>query len=146
MGTFLSSSGYDHERYAAQVLSGGILTSASSDDTEARMIGRVVAACGRGWRETTGYPTTTGPVDATAHDLALQEWEHQHARPSLQRARVWKWDQRRTVLVGLAEVDRAAAGYELSRAEARDLLTWTRNRLAQASELVRQLHEPLDAP
>jgi len=148
MGTFLISygdEGYDHERYAAQVLSDGTLTSTYSNDTEARMIGRVVA-CGCGWRGTTGYPTTTGPFDASAHDLALEEWEHQHARPTLQRARIRKGDQLRTVLVGLAEVHRAAAGYELSRAQQRDLLTRTQDRLAPASELIRQLHAPLDAP
>ena len=148
MGTLFTGygdEGYDHEGYAAQVLSDDTLTSTSSYDTEQRMIGWVVA-CGCGWTGTTAYPTTTGPFDATAHDLALKEWEHQYARPTLQRARTRKGNQLRTVLVGLAEVHRAAAGGGLSRAQQRDLFGLTLDRLARASELVRQLRAPRDAP
>lgn len=147
MGTFLDGFGddaYDHEGYAAQVLSDGTLTCTYSDDTEARMIGRVVAACVCGWSGTTRYPTTTGPFDQTAHDLALAEWEHRHARPTLERAQAGKWEQLRAVLARLADSHQAAAGGGLTRGEQRDLLGLTLDRLARATELGRQLREPLD--
>jgi len=148
MGTFVTGygdEGYDHEGYAAQVLSDGTLTNTSSNDTEARRSGQVVA-CGCGWRGTTRYATITGPLDAAAHNLALEEWEHQYVRPTLERAWVRKGDQLRTVLVGLADLHRAAAGGGLPRAQQRDLLTRTLDRLARPSELVGQLRAPRDTP
>lgn len=146
MGVILTSFGddaYDHEGYAAHVLSDGSLTGTYSDATEARMIGRVVAACGCGWSGTTRYPTTTGPFDETALELALDEWEHQHARPTLERAQAVKWNQLRAVLVRLADSHRAAAGGGLSTDQQRDLLELTLDRLARATELAHQLGESL---
>jgi hypothetical protein len=95
MGTILASYGddaYDHEGYAAQLLDDGSLTGTYSNDTEPRMVGQVVAACGCGWTGTTRYPTT-GPFDEAAHDLALAEWERDHARPTLQGLQVDHWDR-----------------------------------------------------
>lgn len=88
MGTVLTGygdAGYDHEGYAAQVLNDNSITGTYSDKTKPRMIGQVVAACDCGWTGTTRYPTTTGPVDQDAEQLALTEWEHTHARPTLRR-------------------------------------------------------------
>src|SRR2546421_12658012 len=106
MGTILTSFGddaYDHEGYAAQVLSDSSLTGTYSDDTEARMIGSVVAVCGCGWSGTTRYPTTSGPFDETANELALGEWEREHARPVMEGRRADTWDRLRTLLRQLAE-------------------------------------------
>src|SRR3954452_19215677 len=105
MGRFLDGFGddaYDHEGYAAQVLNDGTLTSTYSDDTEPRMIGQVVPACGCGWTGTTRYPTT-GPFDETAKELALGEWEREHARPVLDGQRVGIWEHLRTGVRQLAE-------------------------------------------
>lgn len=151
MGRFLTSFGasaYDHEGYAAQVLSDGTLTSTYSDDTEPRMIGQVVPACGCGWTGTTRYPAT-GPFDETAKELALGEWEREHARPVLEGHRVGIWEQLRTGVRQLAEshatVTRARFS-DLSAAEQRALLDRTLASLERATELTRQLREPRDMP
>ncbi|MPZ67338.1 MAG: hypothetical protein GEU83_18160 [Pseudonocardiaceae bacterium] len=87
MGRFLTSygrAGYEHEGYAAQVLDDGSLTSEHSNETAARMIGQVIAACDCGWVGTTRYPTRE-ECDEAAEELALQEWEHNHVRPVLEQ-------------------------------------------------------------
>jgi hypothetical protein len=88
VGTIFTSygdAGYDHEGYAAQVLDDGSLTGTYSRETCARMLGRVVAACGCGWTGTTRYPCPE-PFDEAAEELALHEWEWAHARPILEQA------------------------------------------------------------
>jgi hypothetical protein len=88
MGTVLTGygdAGYDHEGYAAQVLDDNSITGTYSDTTKPRMIGQVVAACDCGWTGKTRYPITTRPFDQDAEQLALTEWEHTHARPTLRR-------------------------------------------------------------
>lgn len=105
MGVILTSYGddaYDHGGYAAQLLDDGSLTSTYSDDTIPRMVGRVVAACECGWAGSTRYPTRT-PFDDAAHELALGEWEHTHARPTLDGLRSGTWDQVGAVIRRLAE-------------------------------------------
>jgi hypothetical protein len=149
MGTLLTSygdDGYDHEGYAAQVLDDGSLTGTDSDDTEPRMVGQVVAACGCGWTGTTRYPTTTGPFDEAAHDLALAEWERDHARPILEGLRADHWDRLRTLVRQLAESHASTTRTRfsgLSRVEQRELLDRTLARLGQATTLAHQLREPL---
>jgi hypothetical protein len=82
--TCYGDAGYDHEGYAAQVLDDGTLTGNYSDETEARMVGQVVAACGCGWTGATRY-SCPEPFDEAAEDLALAEWEQSHARPVLEQ-------------------------------------------------------------
>ncbi|MDQ3762178.1 MAG: hypothetical protein M3460_10950 [Actinomycetota bacterium] len=151
MGRILDSYGdvaYDHEGYAAQVLDDRTLTSTYSHDTERRMIGQVVPACGCGWTGTTRYPTT-GPFDETAKELALGEWERQHARPVLEGQRVEIWEQLRTGVRQLAEshatITRARFS-DLSPAEQRVLLDRALASLERAIELARQLREPVGLP
>lgn len=147
MGTILTRYGdaaYDHEGYAAQVLDDGSLTSAYSDDTIPRMLGRVVAACGCGWTGCTRYPAT-GPFDSAAEELALAEWEHTHARPILERLHAEKWDQLRALLRRLADSHSTATHAVLSDllpAARRDLIEGTLAALEAATELARQLREP----
>jgi len=88
MGTILSGygdTGYEHEGYVGQLLDDGTITATYSAQTEARMTGQVVAACGCGWSGTTRYPTRE-LFDEQAHELALGEWEHTHAVPALSAA------------------------------------------------------------
>lgn len=147
MGTILASYGddaYDHEGYAAQLLDDGSLTGTYSNDTEARMVGQVVAACGCGWTGTTRYPTTQ-PFDDTAHDLALAEWERDHARPTLEGLQVDHWDRLRTMVRQLAESHATTTRTRfsgLSPVEQRELLDRTRNVLHHAIQLVQQLRGP----
>ena len=105
MGTLLTSYGddaYDHEGYAAQVLDDGSLTSTYSDDTRPRMVGQVVAACGCGWTGTTRYPEPQRYAEV-AEELALAEWERDHARPILEGLRADHWARLRTMVRELAE-------------------------------------------
>src|SRR5881397_3778549 len=88
MGTILTGYGdaaYEHEGYAAQVLDDGSITGTYSAQTKPRMIGAVVAACDCGWQGSTRYPTRE-LFDEDAEQLALAEWEHQHALPTLRTA------------------------------------------------------------
>ncbi|MGH3979924.1 MAG: hypothetical protein ACRDRZ_13145 [Pseudonocardiaceae bacterium] len=111
MGTFLTSygdAGYDHEGYAAQVLDDGTITGTYGSDTKPRMIGQVVAACGCGWAGTTRYACPE-PFDEHAEQLALAEWEHTHAVPTLQRAQHADLTRLQALLGSLA-VEVAAPG------------------------------------
>lgn len=148
MGTFLSDYGddaYDHEGYAAQVLDNSSLTSTYSTETMARMIGQVVAACDCGWTGSTRYPTTD-PFDEAAEELALAEWEHDHARPTLDAGHARKWDRVHRVLAArAAELARYEAG-GLSAAARRSVLKATLASLDEAAQLVRELLEPLAQP
>jgi hypothetical protein len=147
MGTILTSYGDDaddHEGYAAQLLDDGSVTGTYSNDTQARMVGQVVAACGCGWTGSTRYPTT-GPFDGTARDLALAEWERDHARPTLQGLRVDHWDRLRTMVRRLAESHATTTRTRfsgLSPVEQRELLDRTRTVLHHAIQLVQQLRGP----
>jgi hypothetical protein len=151
MGTILESYGddaYDHEGYVAQVLVDGSLTSTYSDDTKPRMVGQVVAACGCGWTGTTQYPTTAGPFDEAAQDLALTEWERDHARPLLEGLRADHWARLRTLVRQLAEFHATTTRTRfsgLSPVQQRELLGRTLARLGDATALVRQLREPLES-
>jgi hypothetical protein len=143
MGTILTSygeAGYAHEGYAAQVLDDGTLTATYSAETEARMLGQVIAACGCGWTGAAGYPCPE-PFDEQAHDLALAEWEHDHARPLLEHAQRRGLDdltrQLRDLHVG---VDLSAAA---NRRELAEQLQRTLRRLAAATELAGRLHQQI---
>lgn len=144
MGTFITcygDAGYDHEGYAAQVLDNGSLTSEYSDETEPRMVGQVVAACGCGWTGTTRYPCPE-PFDEAAEQLALAESEHTHARPVLEQAQ-------RAQLGRLRELARRAAAQlpadtgEVSRSarQLADQLTHAAELLQSATALARRLAE-----
>jgi hypothetical protein len=148
MGRILVSYGddaYDHEGYVAQVLDDGSLTATYSNDTTARMIGQVVAACDCGWTGTTRYPAT-GPFDEAADELALGEWERDHARPTLEGLRAEHWDRLRTLVRQLAESHATTTRTRfsaLSPVEQRELLNRTLTGLDRATTLARQLREPL---
>jgi hypothetical protein len=148
MGTFLTSygdAGYGHEGYAAQVLDDGALTSCYSDETEARMVGQVVAACGCGWTGTTRYPCPE-PFDEAAHELALGEWEQSHARPVLQRVQQADLDrlQRRLQDLGTAQL----SGGDRSARQLAEQLGQVTCALETAADLARRLagqaHEQAD--
>jgi hypothetical protein len=129
-----------------QVLDDGSLTGTYSDDTESRMVGQVVAACGCGWAGSTRYPTTTGPFDEAAHDLALTEWERDHARPILEGLRADHWARLRTMVRELAESHATTTRTRfsgLSPAEQRELLDRTLARLGHATRLAHRLRGPL---
>lgn len=92
-------------------------------------------------------PTTRPPPARSTRppfELALTEWEHTHARPTLERAQSGKWDQLRAVLTRLADSHHAAQGGGLTRVEQRDLLGLTLDRLARATKLARQLRTALE--
>jgi hypothetical protein len=147
MGSILTSYGddaYDHEGYVAQVLDDGSLTGTYSTDTTARMIGQVVAACDCGWTGSTRYPAT-GPGDETAQELALGEWERDHARPALEDLRAENWDRLRTLVRQLAESHATTTRTRfrgLSPSEQGELLDRTLAGLKRATTLARQLREP----
>jgi hypothetical protein len=147
MGSILARYGdaYDHEGYVAQVLDDGSLTATYSNDTTARMIGEVVAACDCGWTGSTRYPST-GPCDETAQELALGEWERDHARPTLQGLRAENWDRLRTLVRQLAESHATTTTRTrfsgLSPSEQGELLDRTLAGLDRATTLARQLREP----
>jgi hypothetical protein len=146
MGVILCSYGddaADHEGYAAQVLDDGSLTSTYSDDTRPKMVGQVVAACGCGWTDTTRYPERER-YDEAAEDLALAEWEHNHARPTLEGLRAEHWTRLGALLRRLAHSYNTAGGLisGLTPIEQRELLERTLAGLDRATKLARQLHEP----
>lgn len=150
MGTLLESygnDGYDHQGYAAQVLDDGSLTSTYSDETQARMVGQVVAACGCGWTGRTRYPTT-GQFDEAAEELALDEWERGHARPTLEGLRAAGWDRLHAVVRQLAASRTAtttgAQFIAVPPAEQLDMLDATLAALNRATALAGQLRAPLE--
>ncbi|MGH8919882.1 MAG: hypothetical protein ACRD0H_16385, partial [Actinomycetes bacterium] len=144
MGTILELYGdtaYEHEGYAAQVLDDGTLTGEYSNATMPRMVGQLVAACGCGWTGSTRYPTTDR-FDQAAEDLALDEWERDHARPALEGLRVGTWDRLRSGERRLAESHATTTPTrfgELRPAAQRDLLDRTQSALDTATRLVREL-------
>ena len=144
MGRFLDSYGdaaYDHEGYAAHVLDNGTLTGEYSTETAPRMVGQLVAACGCGWTGTTRYPSPD-PFDETAAELALGEWERDHARPTLNALRDLDFDQLYRVLRVLADSRLATTRIrysELSPEAQRELLDSTLTALNRATTLARQL-------
>lgn len=145
MGTVLigyGDAGYAHEGYAAQVLDDDSITGTYSDETRPRMIGQVVATCDCGWVGTTRYPTTTGPFDENAEQLALTEWEHAHARPTLRRLQREEFERLSGRLRGLAGYSATLTPDSLegqSRAAHRALLDQVLEDLDRATELARQL-------
>lgn len=149
MGSILTRYGddaYHHEGYAAQILDDGSLTSTYSDDTRPRMVGQVVAACDCGWTGTTRYPERNR-YDEAAEELALAEWEHDHARPILEGLRTNHWTRLGALLRRLADSHTAAGGgliSELLPVEQRELLDRTLAGLNRATKLVHQLREPLE--
>lgn len=141
MGTILTSygdAGYDHEGYAAQVLDDGSLTSEYSDETEPRMVGAVVAACGCGWAGTTRYPTRE-TFDEAAKDLALDEWEHAHVRPVLQQAQRADLDRLQRRLQALATAQ--LSGADRSPGQLAEQLDHVTCALETAADLARRLAE-----
>ena len=72
MGTILDDL-YNHEGYGARRLPDGTLTATWS----AAAFDAYVAACGCGWHGGDHPPTEEG------YDAAVDEWEHDHARPLL---------------------------------------------------------------
>jgi len=154
MGTILTSygdAGYDHEGYPAQILDDGSTTAIHSDQTRARMVGLVIAACSCGWTGTTRYATTAA-IDVDAEELAMQEWEHEHARPVLIRDQGAKWDQLRMMLqlLGTAHRDRLtdAAPRGLTVHADRDpryQLDTTLSLLSRATELAHELRDIAEA-
>ncbi|HEX4099720.1 MAG TPA: hypothetical protein VHY21_04145 [Pseudonocardiaceae bacterium] len=149
MGTILTSYGADaddHEGYAAQVLNDGSLTATYSDDTRPRMVGQVVAACGCGWTGTTRY-TEPERYAEVAEELALAEWERDHARPLLAGLRADHWARLRAMVRELAESHASTTRTRfsgLSPGQQRELLDRTLARLGHATALAHQLRDPLD--
>ena len=145
MGTILSSYGaaaYDHEGYPAQVLEDGTLTSTHSAETTPRMVGQLVAACSCGWTGTTRYPSPTS-FDEDAEALALAEWEHTHAIPTLRRALDQQAHQLQQLLAGLARDHQTHLDRDFDAGQHRELLEHTLRALNEAAGLTREL---LDHP
>ncbi|HKR48722.1 MAG TPA: hypothetical protein VJT72_03920 [Pseudonocardiaceae bacterium] len=144
--TGYGDAGYDHEGYAGQVLDDNSITGTYSDQTTPRMIGQVVAACECGWTGTTHYPTPTGPFDHDAEQLALTEWEHTPARPTLRRLQREESARLGRHLLGLAcYIDHLATdSFEAQPRAARlDLLNQVRENLGRAVELARHLQHAI---
>jgi len=145
VGTILSSYGaaaYDHEGYPAQVLEDGTLTSTHSAETTPRMVGQLVAACSCGWTGTTRYPSPTS-FDEDAEALALAEWEHTHAIPTLRRALDQQAHQLQQLLAGLARDHPTHLDRDSDADQLRELLEHTLRALNEAAGLTREL---LDHP
>ncbi len=88
------------------------------------------------------YPTTTGPFDEDAEQLALTEWEHTHARPTLRRLHLEEFDRLGGRLRGLAGYSAKLAPDPLevqAPAACLDLLDQVVEDLHRAAELARQL-------
>lgn len=88
------------------------------------------------------YPTTTGPFDEDAEQLALTEWEHTHARPTLRRLQLEESARLGGHLRGLARYSVTLATDSLevqSRAARLDLLDQVLEDLDRAAELARHL-------
>jgi hypothetical protein len=134
--TGYGDTGYAHEGYAAQLLDDNSITGAHSDESEPRIIGQVVAACDRGWKDTIHGHTTTGPFDENTERLALAEWEHTHPKPALRRLQREELDR-------LGQHLRALASHsaELTHDACRDLIDQVLDDLALATELARQLRD-----
>lgn len=146
MGVILTSYGDpagDHEGYAGQVLDDGTITTTYSNDTQPHMIGAVVAACGCGWQGRTRYPWKE-LFDASAENLALAEWETEHAIPALTRARD---NQRRELANRLRDMATRHAGRLTSAAPPateRAVLDQVVASLDTALEQARALRSQLD--
>lgn len=145
MGTILTAYGddaYDHEGYAAQLLDDGSLTGTYNSDTMPRMVGQLVPACDCGWTGSTRYPTTD-PFDDAAQELALADWEHSHARPTLEGLRAATWDRLGTLLRQLTDSHRTTSTSlsDLTPAAQRDLLDRTLAALEDAVKLARALRQ-----
>jgi hypothetical protein len=69
---------YDHEGYGVRRLPDGTLTATWSAETAA--FDAYVAACGCGWHGGEHPPTDDG------YEAAVDQWEHDHARPLLAKA------------------------------------------------------------
>jgi len=141
MGTILTSYGdasYGHEGYAAQVRDDGTLTGAYIDETTPRMVGQVVAACDCGWTGTTRYPCPQ-PFDEQAHELALAEWEHDHARPVLTRMQQIELSVLRAGLLDLCTGADDLIAAQSTLARAARLATMLR-RLRRVTEIAEQLY------
>jgi hypothetical protein len=69
---------YDHEGFAARRLPDGTLTDSWTKETA--KFDAYVAACDCGWRGDEDRP----PSDA-GHEIAIDDWERDHARPLLAR-------------------------------------------------------------
>jgi hypothetical protein len=111
------------------------------------MVGQVVAACGCGWTGTTRY-TEPERYAEVAEDLALTDWEREHARPVLEGLRADHWARLRTLVRELAESHATTTRTrfsDLSPIEQRELLDRTLARLGDATTLVHQLREPLES-
>jgi hypothetical protein len=151
MGTILTAYGdpaWDHEGYAGQVLDDGTITGTYSNDTTPRMIGTVVAACSCGWAGTTRYPAKE-LFDTEAEDLALAEWENQHAIPTLEDTRVEQCAELAAGLraLGTAHADQLA-GQALagrSRTEQRALLDRVLAHLDRVADLARGIRDAIPA-
>ncbi len=141
MGTVLSSYGdaaYDHEGYAAQVLDDDTITGTHSPETTPRMVGQIVAACACGWTGTTRYPSPTS-FDEDAEALALGEWEHTHAIPTLQRALDQRAQRLQQLLAGLATDHQTHLDRDSDADQRRALLEHTLRALDEAAGLTREL-------
>jgi hypothetical protein len=145
MGMVLTEYGqyaYDHEGYVAEVLDDGSLTRTASSDTVPRMVGQMVAACGCGWTGKTRYPTKS-PFDHRAEELALAEWERNHARPALDSGRVKNWDRLCAVLRSAPTSSTTGRQFTaLSQQQQIDILNETLRVLRYATDLARRLRDP----
>ena len=141
MGMILTSYGdaaYDHEGYPAQVLDDGRITGTHSAETTPRMVGQLVAACACGWTGTTRYPSPTS-FDEDAEALALGEWEHTHAIPTLSRALDQRAQRLQQILAGLAADHQTHLDRDSDAGQRRELLEHTLRALDEAAGLTREL-------
>jgi hypothetical protein len=119
---------YDHEGFGARRLSDGTLTDSWTQATA--KFDAYVAACDCGWRGDEDRP----PTDA-GYEIALDDWERDHARPQLARtvpARVIRMIGELRTEVGALAKERPAAAQQALR----DVRAWTDAALALAQGTV----------
>ena len=106
------------------------------------MVGQVVAACTCGWTGTTRYPSPTS-FDEDAEALALADWEHTHAIPTLHRALDQRAQRLQQILAGLAADHQTHLDRDSDAGQRRELLEHTLRALDEAAGLTRELLDHL---
>jgi hypothetical protein len=128
---------YDHEGYGVRRLPDGTLTATWSAETAA--FDAYVAACGCGWHGGEHPPTDDG------YEAAVDQWEHDHARPLLAKAVPI------AVSEAVADAKQAIANLSRQRPEAArrvldDLGEWARRGILATEETARRMEARLQRP
>jgi hypothetical protein len=128
MGTFIEDL-WDHEGYAARRLPNGTLTGTWTTATDA--FTAYVPACGCGW-----YGDRTYPPTEAGEELALEQWDTEHATPLLDRQANQRQERLTRALTWL--------GGQADRLHDPTTLARVHRTLASATELAAEVQRDLD--